>query len=102
MRAVGAEGGGGKGALLTGDTISVVADRRWVTFMRSYPNYIPLPEPAVRGIVQAVQPYPFERIYGGWWENDVITDGMGVVERSAERYITWTETRGPETARGRK
>ena len=58
----------------------------------------PSPEPAVRGIVQAVQPYPFERIYGGWWENDVMADGMGVVERSAERYITWTETRGQDAA----
>jgi hypothetical protein len=86
-----AAGARGKGALLTGDTISVVADRRWVTFMRSYPNYIPLPKPAVQGIVEAVQPYPFERIYGGWWQNDVTEDGTGVVERSAQRYITWTE-----------
>jgi glyoxylase-like metal-dependent hydrolase (beta-lactamase superfamily II) len=93
-----AEGGGGRGALLTGDTISVVADRRWVTFMRSYPNYIPLPESAVRGILQAVRPYPFERVYGGWWQNDVMEDGMGVVERSAERYITWTQSRSQESA----
>jgi hypothetical protein len=85
------EGAAGKGAILTGDTISVVADRRWVTFMRSYPNYIPLPKQAVQGIVAAVRPYSFERIYGGWWQNDVLEDGMGVVERSAERYITWTQ-----------
>ena len=84
-----AEGAGGQGALLTGDTISVVADRRWVTFMRSYPNYIPLPAQAVRGIVEAVRPYQFERIYGGWWQNDVSEDGMGVVARSAERYEKW-------------
>lgn len=84
-----AEGAGGRGALLTGDTISVVADRRWVTFMRSYPNYIPLPSEAVRGIVEAVRPYRFERIYGGWWQNDVAEDGMGVVERSAARYDKW-------------
>jgi len=81
-----ASGANGRGALLTGDTISVVADRRWVTFMRSYPNYIPLPPEAVRGIVEAVRPYPFERIYGGWWQNDVSKDGMGVIERSATRY----------------
>jgi hypothetical protein len=86
-----ADAAGGKGAILTGDTISVVADRRWVTFMRSYPNYIPLPGAAVRAIVQAVRPYRFERIYGGWWQNDVMEDARGVVERSAERYITWTE-----------
>src|SRR5207245_10257581 len=73
------EGAGGRGALLTGDSISVVADRRWVTFMRSYPNYIPLPAEAVRGIVEAVSLYRFERIYGGWWQNDVSEDGGGVV-----------------------
>jgi glyoxylase-like metal-dependent hydrolase (beta-lactamase superfamily II) len=37
----------GKGALLTGDTIQVVPDRRWVSFMYSYPNYIPLPADSV-------------------------------------------------------
>jgi len=84
-----AQGAAGQGALLTGDTISVVADRRWVTFMRSYPNYIPLPAEAVRGIVEALRPYPFVRIYGGWWQNDVSKDGMGVLERSAARYEKW-------------
>jgi hypothetical protein len=92
-----AAGAAGKGAILTGDTISVVADRRWVTFMRSYPNYIPLPKPAVQGIVEAVRPFPFERVYGGWWQNDVREDAMGVVEHSAERYITWTEARDRES-----
>src|SRR5947209_13532059 len=33
----------GRGALLTGDVIQVGADRRSVSFMYSYPNYIPLP-----------------------------------------------------------
>src|SRR3954447_15206974 len=31
-----------RGALLTGDTITVVQDRDWVTFMWRYPNLIPL------------------------------------------------------------
>jgi len=35
-------GANGKGALLTGDIIQVVQDRRYVSFMRSYPNLIPL------------------------------------------------------------
>ncbi|PYL50286.1 MAG: MBL fold metallo-hydrolase, partial [Verrucomicrobia bacterium] len=34
--------GGSKGALLAGDIITVVQDRRYVSFMRSYPNIIPL------------------------------------------------------------
>ena len=78
---------GGRGALLTGDSISVVADRRWVTFMRSYPNFIPLPAAAVRGIVDSIRPYEFERVYGGWWQNDVKSGGKDVVARSAERYM---------------
>src|SRR5690606_11658126 len=35
-------GANGQGALLTGDIIQVVADRKHVSFMYSYPNYIPL------------------------------------------------------------
>src|SRR4029077_15703667 len=35
-----AGGAGGRGALLTGDIIQVVPDRKHVGFMDSYPNYI--------------------------------------------------------------
>ena len=80
-------GAGGRGALLTGDSISVVADRRWVTFMRSYPNYIPLSPSSVQGVVEAIRPYEFDRVYGGWWQNDVMSGGKNAVERSAERYL---------------
>src|SRR5947207_4740257 len=38
-----AGGAEGRGALLTGDIIQVVPDRKHVSFMYSYPNYIPLP-----------------------------------------------------------
>ena len=31
-----------RGALLSGDVVQVVADRDWVSFMRSYPNLVPL------------------------------------------------------------
>ena len=34
-------GADGKGAILTGDIIQVVADRKHVSFMYSYPNYVP-------------------------------------------------------------
>ena len=82
-----AAGEGGRGALFSGDIIQVVADRRWVSFMYSYPNYIPLPAAAVRRIVDAVDPYAFECIYGAWWGAVVRADGKGAVRRSAERYL---------------
>jgi glyoxylase-like metal-dependent hydrolase (beta-lactamase superfamily II) len=80
-------GAAGRGALLTGDTIQVVADRRYVSFMVSYPNLIPLPASAVRHIVQAVEPFAFDRIYGGWFPAIVAQDAKAAVSRSADRYI---------------
>ena len=82
-----ADGAGGKGALLTGDTIMVVADTRWVTFMYSYPNEIPLGRAAVEGIVSAVDPYDFDCLYSGWWDKVVQADAKNAVQRSAERYL---------------
>jgi glyoxylase-like metal-dependent hydrolase (beta-lactamase superfamily II) len=82
-------GAEGRGALLTGDSITVVSDRRFVSFMRSYPNQIPMSAAMVRRIVDSVRSYRFERIYGGWWDSVVDHDGMASIERSAERYINW-------------
>ena len=84
-----AAGAGGKGALFVGDSIGVVADVRTVSFMRSYPNLIPLPADTIRRIVGAVQPFPFDRIYGGWWDRVTSTGGKDAVERSARRYLKW-------------
>jgi glyoxylase-like metal-dependent hydrolase (beta-lactamase superfamily II) len=77
----------GRGALLTGDTMYVVQDRRFVSFMYSYPNLIPLNAQAVQHIVDSVEAYAFDRIYGGWWDSIVTSDAKAAVRRSAERYI---------------
>lgn len=82
-----AAGAGGKGVLLTGDIIQVVSDRRYVSFMRSYPNLIPLSATKVRQVVAAVEPYPYDRIYGAWWRRVVKEDAQVAVRRSADRYI---------------
>jgi len=82
-----AAGAEGRGALLTGDSIAPSADRRFVSFMWSYPNYLPLSTAEIRRIVDAVLPYPFDRIYGGWWHTTVESGAKASVERSAERYI---------------
>jgi len=80
----------GKGAIMSGDSVSVVQDRRYVSFMYSYPNLIPLSEATVRHIVEILRPYPFERIYGAWNDQVVFVDGRDALERSAERYIQRT------------
>ena len=82
-----ADGMEGRGALLSGDTVQVVMDRRYVSFMYSYPNFIPLPDGAIQRILESLRPYRFERIYGAWNGKVVVVDGAGAVERSAERYL---------------
>ncbi len=82
-----AGGAEGRGALLTGDIIQVVPDRMHVSFMYSYPNYIPLPASAIERIVKAVQPFEYDRVYGAFWDMVIERDGKAAVQRSAERYL---------------
>jgi glyoxylase-like metal-dependent hydrolase (beta-lactamase superfamily II) len=80
------DGADGRGVLLTGDTIHLVADPNWATFMSSYPNMIPLPPSKVRRIVAAVEPFAYDRIYNAFGS---VMDGSAKakVHASAERYI---------------
>ena len=80
-------GSQGCGALLTGDTITVVQDRDWVSFMWSYPNLIPLDEATVLDIARRTERFSFDRVYGGWWGRVVVQDGAAAVRRSADRYV---------------
>jgi hypothetical protein len=79
-------GAEGRGAVLGGDIIQVAQDRDWVSFMYSYPNYIPLPAATVDRIVAAVEPFDFDRLYGAWWNRNVLSHAKNVVRRSATRY----------------
>jgi hypothetical protein len=82
-------GANGKSALLTSDIIQVVQDRRHVSFMRSYPNLIPLGSAAIQRILERIEPFQFEQIYGAWWKANVLADAKAAVARSAERYLRW-------------
>jgi glyoxylase-like metal-dependent hydrolase (beta-lactamase superfamily II) len=89
----------GRGALLSGDIVQVVQDRRFVSFMRSYPNFIPLSAAAVRRIEERLEPYSFERIYGGWFDLVVRRDAKAALQRSAERYLRALEGPDPDLRR---
>ena len=80
-------GANARGALLTGDIITVVQDRRYVSFMRSYPNLIPLGPAAIKRIRETTEPFSFDQIYGGWWNANVLSDAKAALARSAERYL---------------
>jgi glyoxylase-like metal-dependent hydrolase (beta-lactamase superfamily II) len=82
-----AAGAEGRGVLFSGDTLHVVEDHRYVSFMYSYVNYIPLAGAGVRQITERLSPLRYDRIYGcfaGWV---VASDAQAAVARSATRYL---------------
>ncbi len=83
-----AAGAGGKGVLLVSDTIHANPDRTTVTFLRSYPNRIPLSPAVVERITRAVTRFPFDRLYDNFGRT-IDADAASAVSRSAERYSGW-------------
>ena len=82
-----AGGASGQGALLAGDILQVTEDRRYVSFMYSYANYIPLGGAAVRHILASLEPFAYEHVYGAWWDRKIVAGGRDAVLRSGERYL---------------
>lgn len=82
-----AKGAGGRGVLCASDTAYVAADQRHVTFMRSYPNFVPLPAQNVARIAAALAPFAFDMMFGNFFESVIRTGAKEAVERSVERYL---------------
>jgi glyoxylase-like metal-dependent hydrolase (beta-lactamase superfamily II) len=82
-----ANGAEGKGIVCSGDTLTVTTDRKFLTFMRSYPNLIPLPVVAIRRIAAAMELFAFDRIYGHYFDRVIAADAKAVLEKSVRRYI---------------
>ncbi len=79
-------GAAGAGVLLTSDSLHVARDRKHVSFMYSYPNYIPLSGPTVDQIAQCVLPLAFDRIYSHFPGLVISEDAKEAVRRSVARY----------------
>ncbi|MGD0685785.1 MAG: MBL fold metallo-hydrolase [Streptosporangiaceae bacterium] len=85
----------GAGVLFSGDIMTVVPDRRYVSFMYSYPNLIPERPRAIRRALAMLDPFGFDRVYGAWWQRIVDADGAAAVRRSADRYLRFALDDGP-------
>lgn len=75
------------GALFPGDALQVVFDRRHVTFMYSYPNYVPMKTSDVRAMRSRVAGYAFEDVFGYTWGRNIIGGGRAAVDASFDRYL---------------
>ena len=76
-----------RGVVCAGDILSVTTDRKWLSFMRSYPNFIPLSVREVGGIDAAMAPFAFDKIYGHYFDRVIASNAKHVLERSVARYI---------------
>ena len=82
-----AGGAQGKGALLSGDVLQVGQDRKTVSVMYSFPNYIPVNAATLRRIVDLLEPFDFEQIYGAFFGRNIKVGAKQAVRSSAQRYI---------------
>jgi hypothetical protein len=78
----------GRGVLLTGDTVAGTPDEHWVSFMRSFPNKLPLSAAVVEKVASRVLELDFDRLYDNFGAR-VGSDASVWVRRSADRYIAW-------------
>jgi hypothetical protein len=77
----------GRGALFVGDSPQVATSRRHVSFMYSYPNYVPMRLSAVREMRQRLAPFAYDDVYGFSWGRNIIGGGREAVTASFERYV---------------
>jgi glyoxylase-like metal-dependent hydrolase (beta-lactamase superfamily II) len=75
------------GALFPGDALQVVSDRRHVTFMYSYPNFIPMQPSDVRAMQSRLARYGFEDVYGYTWGRNIRGNARAAVDASFDRYL---------------
>lgn len=90
-----AKGCDGRGALLSGDLLQVVADGKHLGFMRSYPNFIPLGAAAVQAIADRIKPFKYEAIYGAFWTRVIPNNAMNAMDVSVQRHIDWLNRPAP-------
>jgi hypothetical protein len=78
---------GGRGVLCSGDILTVTTDRKFVSFMKSYPNLIPLGRRPVEGIAAALEPFSYDTIYGHYYDRVIAVDAKRIVAASVARYL---------------
>jgi hypothetical protein len=81
------DGAKGRGVLCSADIATVATDRKFLSFMRSYPNLIPLSERDVSHIGDALEPFAFDTIYGHFFDRVIATGGKQAIRDSVGRYI---------------
>ena len=82
-----AQGAEGRGVLCSSDIATVTVDRKFLSFMRSYPNLIPLSAQEIKGIAAALAPFSYDTIYGHYFDRVIATGAKQAMAASVKRYL---------------
>jgi hypothetical protein len=80
-------GAEGRGVLFSSDIATIAVDRKFFSFMRSYPNLIPLSAREVEGIARALAPFSYDRVYGHFFDSVMRAGAQAAMEKSVARYL---------------
>jgi glyoxylase-like metal-dependent hydrolase (beta-lactamase superfamily II) len=80
-------GAEGRAVLCSSDIATVAVDRKYLSFMRSYPNLIPLSARQVIAIGKALEPFTFDTIYGHYFDRVIVSNGKQALAASVRRYV---------------
>jgi hypothetical protein len=67
--------------------LQVVADRRHVSFMYSYPNLVPMKAADVVRMRQVLEGRSFDDVFGYTWGRNIRGEGRAAVDESFDRYL---------------
>src|SRR5438552_5346016 len=81
------KGAEARGVLCSSDIATVAVDRKFLSFMRSYPNLIPLSAKQVIDIGKALEPFTFDVIYGHFFDRVIARNAKQALANSVRRYV---------------
>ncbi|KAL2629339.1 hypothetical protein R1flu_014025 [Riccia fluitans] len=90
-----ASGADAKGVIVSGDILQVGGDRKCVSIMRSFPNFIPIAPSHARRIGAIMETLEYDRLYGGFFELEIDTGAKKIVRDSLQRYVEWIHKDDP-------
>lgn len=79
----------GLGVMLNGDAYPPTPAAGWVKFQRSFPNSVPLSAGVVQRLANQAQGFRFDRLYGNFNGQGILSGAHEAVQRSANRHIEW-------------
>lgn len=75
------------GALFPGDALQVAYDRRHVSFMHSYPNFVPMKTSDILAMRKRLAGCDFADVFGFTWGLNILGGGRAAVDASFDRFL---------------